>query len=493
MQNKQPIEVEAFVNQLNAPPEGVKESTVQMLAESFGTFYEHALAIDKSHNITWISEGYRRFLGLDHAPLGEPVTKYVTNSFMPRVVDTGKPVFLDLLFVQNQWVIVSALPLQNEAGEIAGAFGFVAMADNTSLGRLADKYNKLQSELDNVTSQLDLERKSKYRLSHIVGRSQQLQRLKQKLRQVSRFDISVLLTGETGTGKELFAHAIHQLSSRADQPFVSLNVSAIPESLVEAEFFGVAPGAFTGATKEGREGKLALAKGGTLFLDEIGDMPSEVQSKLLRVLQDQEFEAVGSNKVQKANVRIVAATSRDLKRMISDGRFRADLYYRLNGMPIALPALRERIEDLDLIAERILDELCSSLNLQLYFLTPEALAILRRHNWPGNVRELRNLLERAIILSESSPEIGAALIGELLGQDLEPAGELEQSIVKDAPQTEQSVDATSGRSLQEQMAAAERAILREALAHENGNRTNAAASLNISRASLYQKMRRLGL
>lgn len=479
------------MTKLNSPPEGVRESAVQMLAESFGTFYEHAIAVDTDHKITWISEGYLRFLGLDYEPLGEPITRHVTNSFMPRVVDTGKPVFLDLLYVREQWVIVSALPLQNETGDIVGGFGFVAMADNTSLGKLANKYNKLQKELDSVTSQLDLERRSKYRLSHIVGRSRELQGLKQKLRQVARFDISVLLTGETGTGKELFAHAIHQLSHRSHKPFVSLNVSAVPENLIEAEFFGVAPGAYTGASKAGRDGKLALARGGTLFLDEIGDMPANVQSKLLRVLQDQEFEAVGSNKVQKANVRIVAATSRDLQGMIRDGQFRADLFYRLNGMPIHLPALRERLEDIDLIAERILDELTSKLNLQLYFLTPEALGVLRMHIWPGNVRELRNVLERAIILSDNNPEIGADLIRELIGVDLQGnsvgAQEDRRSETQRVPDYQVKVP------LQDQMAAAERTILRQAIAGTNGNRKQAAEVLGISRASLYEKMRRLGV
>lgn len=477
--------------QRNSPPKGVRESAVQMLAESFGTFYEHAVAIDCDHRITWISEGYQRFLGLDHSPLGEPIIRHVPNSFMPKVADTGNPVFLDLLFVREQWVIVSALPLQNEVGDIVGAFGFVAMADNTSLGKLADKYNKLQKELDSVTSQLDLERRSKYRLSHIVGQSRELQQVKQKLRQVARFDISVLLTGETGTGKELFAHAIHQLSNRSQKPFVSLNVSAIPENLIEAEFFGVAPGAYTGASKGGREGKLALARGGTLFLDEIGDMPAELQSKLLRVLQDQEFEAIGSNKVQKANVRIVAATSRDLQGMIRDGQFRADLFYRLNGMPIHLPALRERLEDIDLISERILDEITSNLNLQVYFLNAEALDTLRRHDWPGNVRELRNVLERAVILSENNPEIRGELISELLGQHssaVHPVTAHPMTIEPEPVKCDPAI-----KPLQEAMAAAERAILRQALASTNGNRKKAAEMLEISRASLYEKMRRLNM
>jgi len=475
---------------LNSPPEGVKESALQMLAESFGTFYEYAIAVDTRHRITWISEGYREFLGLNYEPLGEPIKRHIPNSFMPRVVDTGKPVFLDLLYVQEQWVIVSALPLQNEVEEIVGGFGFVAMADNTSLGKLANKYNKLQKELDSITSQLDLERRSKYRLSHIVGRSRGLQALKQKLRQVARFDISVLLTGETGTGKELFAHAIHHLSNRSNKPFVSLNVSAVPENLIEAEFFGVAPGAYTGASKEGRQGKLSLARGGTLFLDEIGDMQQSVQSKLLRVLQDQEFEAVGSNRVQKADVRIVAATSRDLQEMVREGKFRADLFYRLNGMPIHLPALRERIEDIDLITERLLDEITGKLNLQICFLTPDALRILRMHSWPGNIRELRNTLERAIILSENNPEIDSDLIRELIGVDLQKSPSEPKLEVSGQ---QHDLGKSSVAPLKEQMVTAERVILRDALAEANNNRKRAAEILGISRASLYEKMRRLNV
>jgi transcriptional regulator with PAS, ATPase and Fis domain len=225
---------------------------------------------------------------------------------------------------------------------------------------------------------------------------------KRRGRRGAASDSPVLLLGETGTGKELLAHAIHAASARAHKAFVSINSAAIPETLLEAEFFGTAPGAFTGAERKGRSGKLQLAEGGTLFLDEIGDMPLALQSKLLRVLQEKEYEPVGSNQMLRSDVRIIAATSIDLQAAMARGAFRADLYYRLNVLPIEVPPLRERLEDLPALCEAILAELGSQ-----YELEPEAQALLGRHGWPGNIRELRNVLERATLLADQ-PRLNVA-------------------------------------------------------------------------------------
>src|SRR6185369_11699897 len=212
----------------------------------------------------------------------------------------------------------------------------------------------------------------------------------------------VLLLGETGTGKELIAHAIHAASSRATGPLVSINIAAIPDTLLEAEFFGVAPGAYTGADRKGRDGKFKLADGGTLFLDEIGDMPLALQAKLLRVLQEQEVEPLGSNQVQRIDVRIIAATSRDLPAMVAAGSFRADLYYRLNVLPIRLPALRERAADLEALVEALAEDIARRSGLPHKSLTPDALDLLARHSWPGNIRELRNVLEQATLMTDDA-------------------------------------------------------------------------------------------
>lgn len=488
----------------------LKDSAFKTLADSFATFYSNTIAIDQQHRITWISKGYRQFLGLSHNPVGEPITRYIHNSFLPRVSDSGEPVLLELLWVKQQWTLVSVIPLQSDQGEVIGAFGFVALEQRKGFHSLANRVNQLQQQLDNVTQELNQARQNKYRLSQITGRSEQLQMVKHQIRQAARFDISVLLTGETGTGKELFAHALHELSARSHNTFVSLNVAAIPNNLIEAEFFGVAPGAYTGASSKGRKGKLELADGGTLFLDEIGDMPLELQSKLLRALQEKEFEPLGSNKVKKVNIRIVAATSRNLPEMVENGEFRADLYYRLNAMPIHLPPLRERQADIDLIAERLLDELCIRLQLPVKYLAPDAINLLCQHSWPGNVRELQNLLERAVIMAEERTEIDVQLIQSLLI----PTAQFQQTAQTQA--ISPIIDPTTGmpiytlssanrlsptlpqantppQPLHEQIARAEREAIENALAYTQGHKVQTAKLLGISRASLYEKIRKLDI
>lgn len=509
------------MTELNATA-ALKESAFKTLADSFATFYSNTIAIDQKHRITWISQGYQNFLGLEHSPIGEPITRYIHNSFLPRVADSGEPVLLELLRVKQQWILVSVIPLQSDRGEVIGAFGFVALESPQGTHSLVSRFNLLQRQLDNVTQELNQARQNKYRLSQITGRSEQLQSVKHQIRKAARFDISVLLTGETGTGKELFAHALHELSARSHQSFVSLNVAAIPDNLIEAEFFGVAPGAYTGASSKGRKGKLELADGGTLFLDEIGDMPLELQSKLLRALQEKEFEPLGSNKVKKVDIRIVAATSRNLPQMVENGEFRADLYYRLNAMPIHLPALRERHKDIDLIAERLLDELCIRLHLPAKTLTAEAIHLLGQHHWPGNVRELQNLLERAVIMAEEHNEIDAQLIQTLLqpncfnsvttypdlssiDQTNKPMGS-NQNITSEIHATIPTRSPTGFNQtlpqpsliqppapLQQQMADAERKAIKDALTYTQGHKVQTAKLLGISRASLYEKMRKLGI
>ncbi|MBT00721.1 MAG: sigma-54-dependent Fis family transcriptional regulator [Oceanospirillaceae bacterium] len=473
--------------------EAVRERVLSYLHRSFETFYEHTIAVDKHGVVNWISDSYWRFLGFSEPPLGKHITDVIPNSYLPQVIATGEPVLLDLLSVRNQWVLVSVVPLHNEWGEIEGGFGFVATDSPSGMRPLLERYNQMQREVRNATRFRDA-RSARYQLSQIAGQSDAIRLVKQQIRQAARFDVSVLLTGETGTGKELFAHALHDLSDRAEKPFVSINVAAIPETLIEAEFFGVAPGAFTGAKKEGRPGKLEIAGEGTLFLDEIGDMPLPLQSKLLRVLQEREYEKVGSNEVQTTGVRIVAATSRDLIRMVAEGEFRADLYYRLSAMPIQLPALRERPADIEPLSERILEECCARLGMITKVLSADAVVLLSRHDWPGNVRELYNVLERACILNESSGYIDAALLMSLMqGHSVASvlasntgAVDVRESVAPDAVQP-------GSVNLKSRLQQTEAQVIREALQLCNGNRSRAAQALGISRAALYQKLERLGL
>jgi PAS domain S-box-containing protein len=232
----------------------------------------------------------------------------------------------------------------------------------------------------------------------IVGQSEQLMRVLREVQQVAETDASVLILGETGTGKELIARAIHRASRRRDKPLIRVNCAAIPASLIESEFFGHEKGAFTGATTR-RDGRFALADSGTIFLDEIGELPIDLQVKLLRVLHEGEFEPVGSSTTRKVNVRVIAATNRDLSQEIRDGRFREDLYYRLNVFPITVPPLRERGEDIVLLASAFAKTIARNMGRSIEPLSPEHLEQLRRYSWPGNIRELRNVIERAVITS----------------------------------------------------------------------------------------------
>jgi transcriptional regulator with PAS, ATPase and Fis domain len=296
--------------------------------------------------------------------------------------------------------------------------------------------------------------------------------VKRQARRAAQTDSTVLLLGETGTGKELLAHAIHAASARAGQPLVGVNLAAVPETLLEAEFFGVAPGAYTGADRKGREGKFKLADKGTLFLDEVGDMPLALQAKLLRALQEQEVEPLGSNKVIKVDVRVIAATSRDLKALVAEGRFREDLYYRLSVLPVRLPALRDRLSDLEALAESLLESIAARTGLPQRELDPSALALLAAQRWPGNIRELRNALEQAAMLTDNA-RLSAADFAQVLPA---PAARSERR------------QAGPLRPLPQLIAELERSSIQSALAATGGNKLSAAKLLGISRATLYEKL-----
>jgi DNA-binding NtrC family response regulator len=261
-------------------------------------------------------------------------------------------------------------------------------------------------QLENQPTQeqpyLENELRSEISFPDMVGKSAALRRLLLLVEKVARSDSTVLILGETGTGKELIASAVHQLSRRRDKPLIRVNCTSIPKELFESEFFGHAKGAFTGAIKD-RAGRFEGAAGGTLFLDEVGEIPLELQSKLLRVLQEKSYERVGEEKTRRADVRIVAATNRDLKREVEAGRFRQDFYYRLNVFPLTVAPLRDRKEDIPLLATHFIDLSVKEFGCARPILTRLGLKILQKYDWPGNIRELRNVIERAVILAQGGP------------------------------------------------------------------------------------------
>jgi PAS domain S-box-containing protein len=277
-----------------------------------------------------------------------------------------------------------------------------------------------------------------YNFGEILGRSRPCQEMLNRIHQVAPAEATVLIEGETGTGKELVARAIHRAGRRSTKPLIKVNCAAIPASLVESEFFGHEKGAFTGATQR-RIGRFGLADGGTIFLDEIGELSLDLQSKLLRVLQEGEFEPVGSSQTRKVNVRVIAATNRDLQAEIRAGRFREDLYYRLNVFPIHVPPLRERMEDVGILAESFVRMFCSKAGRDVLQLTPDSIRRLRAYHWPGNVRELQNIIERAVILSRGTAltldETLPATAAPAAANTEKPAGLYERSI----PQTDKEL------------------------------------------------------
>jgi DNA-binding NtrC family response regulator len=323
----------------------------------------------------------------------------------------------------------------------------------------------------------------------IIGSASGLNEVYSVLERVADSPTTVLITGESGTGKELVARALHDHSSRRGKPFIKVNCAAIPKELIESELFGYERGAFTGAVSS-KPGRFELASGGTLFLDEIGEIPIEMQVKLLRALQESEFERVGGIKTIRVDVRLVAATNRELKKLIAAGSFREDLFYRLNVVSIRLPALRERVSDIPLLTEHFLTKFNERLKKSVLGLEPAALEALTAYGWPGNIRELENVMERAVLFCD-----GQQLTADNLPQEVRGDGSATTPLPPyvSSPPVNLSGEAGLKEHVKVAMSRLERDIVSRALAQTNGNVTHAARLLKISRKGLQLKMKELGL
>lgn len=346
-----------------------------------------------------------------------------------------------------------------------GAFDYITKGDDNDkiiplLHRAAEKI-----ELAKRVQQLEKRLDKKYSFSSIIGQSASLKKALDAAAKVAATEATVLLTGETGTGKEVFAQAIHNAGSRGKQNFIAVNCSAFSKELLENELFGHKAGAFTGAIKDSK-GIFEEANGGTVFLDEIGEMPLDLQAKLLRVLETGEFLKVGDSKITRTDVRIIAATNRDLQKEIEAGHFREDLFYRIAVFQIALPPLRERVDDIEALANFFLTHFSAKMNGKIKSLSPAYLNMLKLHQWKGNIRELKNIIERSVILSD-----GAELQVETLPADFQQT-------------TGQRGEQTAGFDL----SGVEKMHIRKVLNHTNGNKTEAARLLNIGLTTLYRKI-----
>ena len=474
------------------------QSILELAARSMFDLFAHAsegmLLVDRDARVVWINDQYRRFLpalgfAREEDFVGQPVSAVVENTQMHQVLQSGKPMLIDLLSNRAGTFVVSRIPLRDSQGDVIGALGIVLFDHaETTLQPFMAKFSALQRELDDARRELATQRSrnllggrhAKYTFASFVGTSPAAVEVKRQARRAAQSGSPVLLLGETGTGKELLAHAIHAASSRALRPFVGVNIAAIPDTLLEAEFFGVAAGAYTGADRKGRDGKFVLADGGTLFLDEIGDMPLALQAKLLRALQEGEIEPLGSNRLIRFDVRVIAATSRDLTSLVREGRFREDLYYRLHVLPIRVPPLRERRSDIPTLVE-VLSEDMAQRGTPAPELTPDAMALLTAQSWRGNIRELRNALEQAALRNDSA-QLDALQLESVLREsgvsELMPA----QARPVEGP------DALLLRPLAVQVAELEQRAIAAALQASAHNKLATARLLGISRATLYERL-----
>jgi Nif-specific regulatory protein len=353
---------------------------------------------------------------------------------------------------------------------------------------LTRENKRLAAQLAEYTGYLNQQLHGVFDFGNIIGESAALKEVLAKVEQVAPTSSTVLLRGETGTGKELVAHAIHINSPREEKPFVRVNCAALAPGVLESELFGHEKGSFTGAV-ERRRGRFELADGGTLFLDEVGDLPMEVQIKLLRTLQERELERVGGNETIKVDVRVVSATNRNLEKMIEDGEFREDLYYRLNVFPINLPPLRERLDDLPILTNHFIAKFARQMGVPAAGATPDALQKLREYNWPGNVRELENIIERAMILARGAPLAPAHLDFGRRAQAANQSGAV--PAVQSVPVA--AAPAADGKSLAERLLDSERKEIVAAVEKSRGNIASAARMLGINRSTLYYRLRKHGL
>ncbi len=486
-QHRMEIETTALL----ADYDHVRKLAMQSLFQSLDKFSEGTVIVDRNARVVWINRDYAARFGFDDpaAVIGLDCEAVIPNSMMREVVKGGEPILLDILETDRDPIVVTRLPIKDDNGETIGAVGFVLFNELKGLSPLFSQYARLRAELISTRQSLAQVRRAKYSFSSLIGTSAASLEVKRQARRAARLASPVLLLGETGTGKELLAHAIHGASGRADAPLVTVNVAAIPDTLLELEFFGAEAGAYTGAERKGRIGKFELAQGGTLFLDEIGDMPLALQGKLLRVLQEQEFEPLGSNRIVRTDVRIIAATSADLPALVAQGRFRADLYYRLNVLMIRVPPLRERLADIEAMAYSILDKLAVQSGAGHLELDKDALAVLCAYTWPGNVRELRNTLERAVLLSDSE-RIDARSLARFIGDGRGQRGDEEGG---DPHGTPEDTGVQQCQQYGEAMRDYERRFLTEALRAAGGQVTKAAAQIGMARATLYRRIVALGI
>jgi len=438
--------------------------------------------LDQKGFVRYLSKRTFEYFGLSpgegiDAHISEVVEKDDVAQMFLDVIRTGKSETRKISQCLGKEYVSHTVPLKHE-GEIIGAVGLV-LIDFAGIEELAENIKVLQSQLKYYKTTVMNLLSPKYSFENIIGEDETMKNVVRQAQKASNFDIPVLLLGESGTGKELFAHAIHNQSRRRSEPFIKVNCSAFSIGLIESELFGYEPGSFTGALKSGKKGKFELAHRGSIFLDEIGDMPLQMQSELLRVLENKEVDKVGGSKPIQVDFRLIAATNKDLEDLIGKGMFREDLYYRINVIRLELPPLRKRLNDVSVLTQSFLKHKSEELGLKKIIISPLALKVLMTYDYPGNVRELINILERAL----SGKEYQEIAKGELLitEEDIALAFGLATHQREKLPGSVISLKA------QEYMS------LKEAIKITRGNLTKCANFLGLHRNSVHRKIKLLNL
>jgi PAS domain S-box-containing protein len=431
--------------------------------------FEGILAIDDMGVITYANGFFLNILQLSAQELlGRKVWEALPGCRLYDTVLQGHSQWGENLKISGRDFLIMRFPVKQD-GRIVGAVVKTIFPDMATAKGIANRVIHPSKAAE--------PRRPLFTCMDIIGETPPMLAAKKLARKAARTDSTLLITGESGTGKEVFAQAVHNRSMRREGPFVKVNCAAIPENLLESELFGFMDGSFTGAMRGGKPGKFELAEGGTIFLDEIGDMSLAMQAKLLTVLQEKEVERIGGTKLIPLNVRIIAATNKDLRKMVREGRFREDLYYRLKVLEIPLPPLRDRTGDIPIIVEYLISRINRKIGSDIQGVTPLSLKCMMDHPWPGNVRELENMIEQAINLSEE------ALI-DITGLLKAPQ---EGWCAADADEER------GGRKFQESVSDTEKDLILDALARAKGNKAKAARLLNMQRSVLYKKMARLNI
>ncbi len=435
------------------------------------------MIIDKEGKTLYMSQQCADYFGVDRdSAVGEDVRKYFPETTMLDNMDIEKPVVVFYNSYLGIGISVN-FPVYDKDGTKIGIGEYDVVQKSEKLYGLADDYRGfLDGVLGAQSGHLTTFGRTRYTINDILGKSQVMQDLRRKIIATATTNSTVAIYGETGTGKELVAHAIHNLSNRRQEKFVKINAASIPESLIEAELFGYEKGSFTGALDEGKKGKFELADKGTLFIDEINHLPMAMQPKLLRALQEREIDPIGSQEPVPVDVRIITASNEDLEGLVRKGRFREDLYYRLNVIEIKTPPLREHPEDMEEIIQNIIEELNVENGLSKVGVDDETLAELQSRYWKGNIRELRNVIESAMAFSKDD----TIHLSDL--DSTHPSRHIDLEKLK-----------AKGNIIDQARNEAEREVITRVLQRFKGNKSQAAKYLGIARPLLYQKMDRLNI